>query len=88
MDSNLAACPFLQAGEGYDQETIASLGLMVQFILLGAVFCLGHVLRRNKIIIVHEAGAALLLGEETDFHSDLRRVANRHFGSCKSGAGM
>eukprot|EP00243_Klebsormidium_subtile_P009461 TRINITY_DN472_c0_g1_i1.p1 TRINITY_DN472_c0_g1~~TRINITY_DN472_c0_g1_i1.p1 ORF type:complete len:612 (-),score=150.75 TRINITY_DN472_c0_g1_i1:343-2178(-) len=54
--------PIPSAGEGYDQETIASLGLMVQFILLGVVFCLGHVLRRNKIIIVHEAGAALLLG--------------------------
>ncbi|GAQ91037.1 Na+/H+ antiporter [Klebsormidium nitens] len=56
------AIPIPSAGEGYDQETIASLGLMVQFVLLGVVFCLGHVLRRNKIIIVHEAGAALLLG--------------------------
>jgi hypothetical protein len=58
-----AALPNLQAGADYDQETIASLGLMVQFILLCVVFCLGHVLRRNKILIVHEAGAALLLGE-------------------------
>lgn len=58
-----AALPILQAGADYDQETIASLGLMVQFILLCVVFCLGHVLRRNKILIVHEAGAALLLGE-------------------------
>ncbi|CAM6088315.1 unnamed protein product [Calypogeia fissa] len=30
--------------------------------MLGVTFVIGHILRRNKIMVVHEAGAALLLG--------------------------
>ncbi|KAH8948713.1 hypothetical protein BDL97_11G107500 [Sphagnum fallax] len=43
-------------------EDAGSLSLLLQIIMLGAIFVIGHTLRRKKVMIVHEAGAALILG--------------------------
>ncbi|KAL3680026.1 hypothetical protein R1sor_022982 [Riccia sorocarpa] len=40
---------------------VASLSILVQLFMLGFTFMIGHVLRRNKISIIPEAGAALLV---------------------------
>ncbi len=43
-------------------EDAGSLSILLQIIMLGAIFVIGHTLRRKKVMIVHEAGAALILG--------------------------
>jgi len=41
---------------------VASLSLLMQLVMLATALLIGHALRRFKILIVHEAGAALGLG--------------------------
>ncbi|KAJ7549698.1 hypothetical protein O6H91_07G063300 [Diphasiastrum complanatum] len=45
-----------------ESANIPSLSIMVQILMLGSTFIFGHILKRNKIMIINEAGAALLLG--------------------------
>ncbi|OAE30046.1 hypothetical protein AXG93_4908s1130 [Marchantia polymorpha subsp. ruderalis] len=52
----------LSVQEDEQPAYVASVSILVQIFMLGCTFVIGHVLRRNKIMIVHEAGAALILG--------------------------
>jgi hypothetical protein len=45
-----------------EADYVASVSILVQLVMLGFTFVIGHILRRNKIMVVHEAGAALLTG--------------------------
>jgi hypothetical protein len=39
-----------------------SLSLLLQIIMLGVIFVISHILHHRKVMIVHEAGAAFILG--------------------------
>ncbi|KAI5062725.1 hypothetical protein GOP47_0023264 [Adiantum capillus-veneris] len=45
-----------------DQQQIASVSILLQIVMLGLAFVLGHVLRRHKFYYLHEASASLLIG--------------------------
>ncbi|XP_024541576.1 sodium/hydrogen exchanger 5 [Selaginella moellendorffii] len=47
---------------GEEATHAAAVSIMVQIIMLGISFLVGHMLRRNKIMVIHEAGTALGLG--------------------------
>ncbi|KAG0605324.1 hypothetical protein M758_9G049100 [Ceratodon purpureus] len=59
MDESLS--PLAQPGSS-DQQQIASASILLQIVMLGLAFVLGHVLRRHKIYYINEASASLLLG--------------------------
>ena len=59
MDESLS--PLAQPGSS-DQQQIASASILLQIVMLGLAFVLGHVLRRHKIYYINEARASLLLG--------------------------
>jgi len=44
-------------------SNVPSLSILLQTIVLGCTFVIGHVMRRKNILILHETGVALLLGE-------------------------
>ncbi|KAJ7297848.1 hypothetical protein O6H91_16G094100 [Diphasiastrum complanatum] len=46
-----------------EEHQIAGVSLLLQIVMLGIAFVLGHVLRRRKFYYLHEAGASLLIGE-------------------------
>ncbi|EFJ38384.1 hypothetical protein SELMODRAFT_163708 [Selaginella moellendorffii] len=45
-----------------EQHQVAGLSLLLQIVMLGFAFVLGHVLRRHKFYYLHEASASLLIG--------------------------
>ncbi|KAJ7297204.1 hypothetical protein O6H91_Y073100 [Diphasiastrum complanatum] len=45
-----------------EEHQIAGVSLLLQIVMLGIAFVLGHVLRRRKFYYLHEAGASLLIG--------------------------
>lgn len=45
-----------------EAANVASVSITVQILMLVFTFIVGHLLRRRKIMVVHEAGAALLIG--------------------------
>ncbi|BBM99154.1 ABC-2 type transport system permease protein [Marchantia polymorpha subsp. ruderalis] len=45
-----------------EQEQIASVSILLQILMLGLAFVLGHILRRHKFYYLHEASASLLIG--------------------------
>ncbi|CAM6096412.1 unnamed protein product [Calypogeia fissa] len=45
-----------------EQQQIASISILLQLVMLGLAFVLGHILRRHKIYYLHEASASLLIG--------------------------
>ena len=45
-----------------DETYIASASLLIQLLMLITTFLIGHALRKNNIIIIHETGAALGFG--------------------------
>lgn len=45
-----------------EAANVASVSITVQIVMLVFTFIVGHLLRRRKIMVVHEAGAALLIG--------------------------
>lgn len=50
------------AAPGVEQQQIASISILLQLLMLGLAFVLGHILRRHKIYYLHEASASLLIG--------------------------
>ena len=48
---------------GVKEEVFASQSILLQIFLLGIAFVVGHILRRRKCYYLHEASAALLIGE-------------------------
>jgi len=48
-------------------SNVPSFSILLETIVLGCTFVLGHIMRRKNILIVHETGVALLLGEELIF---------------------
>jgi sodium/hydrogen exchanger 8 len=63
MEASMAESlsPLPQPGSS-DQQQIASASILLQIVMLGLAFVLGHVLRRHKIYYINEASASLLLG--------------------------
>ncbi|KAL3684425.1 hypothetical protein R1sor_002447 [Riccia sorocarpa] len=45
-----------------EQEKIASVSILLQILMLGLAFVLGHILRRHKFYYLHEASASLIIG--------------------------
>ncbi|CAM6050179.1 unnamed protein product [Sphagnum compactum] len=58
----MADGPVPQEQASTDQQQIASASILLQIVMLGLSFVLGHVLRRHKIYYINEASASLLLG--------------------------
>ncbi|KAH9532760.1 hypothetical protein CY35_18G015800 [Sphagnum magellanicum] len=58
----MADGPLPQQQASTDQQQIASASILLQIVMLGLSFVLGHVLRRHKIYYINEASASLLLG--------------------------
>lgn len=56
--------PLPQPGSS-DQQQIASASILLQIVMLGVAFVLGHLLRRHKIYYINEASASLLLGQSS-----------------------
>ena len=48
--------------EPVQAEVFASLSILLQILLLGLSFVVGHILRRRKFYYIHEASAAILIG--------------------------
>lgn len=61
MATSEPSSPLPQPGSS-DQQQIASASILLQIVMLGLAFVLGHVLRRHKIYYINEASASLLLG--------------------------
>jgi hypothetical protein len=59
----MADGPVPQEQASTDQQQIASASILLQIVMLGLSFVLGHVLRRHKIYYINEASASLLLGK-------------------------
>jgi hypothetical protein len=59
----MADGPLPQQPASTDQQQIASASILLQIVMLGLSFVLGHVLRRHKIYYINEASASLLLGK-------------------------
>lgn len=53
-----------------EATNVASLSILLQTIILGCTFVTGHILRRKNILILHEAGIALLLGNSFSNHTN------------------
>jgi hypothetical protein len=62
-----ASPPLSQPPTGEEASNVPSLSILLQTIVLGCTFVTGHIMRRKNILILHEAGVALLLGEKTTF---------------------
>lgn len=60
----VASPPSLQLPIEGEALNIPSLSILLQTIILGFTFVIGHIMRRKNILILHEAGLALLLGEK------------------------
>jgi len=45
------------------EEVFASQGILLQIFMLATAFIVGHILRRKRFYYLHEASAALLIGE-------------------------
>lgn len=45
------------------EEVFASQGILLQIFMLATAFIVGHILRRRRFYYLHEASAALLIGE-------------------------
>ncbi|KAH8934418.1 hypothetical protein BDL97_18G082500 [Sphagnum fallax] len=58
----MADGPLPQQPASTDQQQIASASILLQIVMLGLSFVLGHVLRRHKVYYINEASASLLLG--------------------------
>jgi hypothetical protein len=58
----MADGPVPQEQASTDRQQIASASILLQIVMLGLSFVLGHVLRRHKIYYINEASASLLLG--------------------------
>jgi hypothetical protein len=59
----MADGPVPQEQASTDRQQIASASILLQIVMLGLSFVLGHVLRRHKIYYINEASASLLLGK-------------------------
>jgi hypothetical protein len=59
----MADGPLPQQPASTDQQQIASASILLQIVMLGLSFVLGHVLRRHKVYYINEASASLLLGK-------------------------
>lgn len=61
---NVYASPPVSHASQDQTLNVPSLSILLQTIVLGCTFVIGHIMRRKNILIVHEAGVALLLGKE------------------------
>lgn len=52
----------MSAAPAEEEEVFASLSILLQILLLGISFIVGHILRRRKFYYMHEASAALTIG--------------------------
>lgn len=51
------------------EEVFASQGILLQIFMLATAFIVGHILRRRRFYYLHEASAALLIGEGSNWES-------------------
>ncbi|CAK9873587.1 unnamed protein product [Sphagnum jensenii] len=77
----MADGPVPQEQASTDRQQIASASILLQIVMLGLSFVLGHVLRRHKIYYINEASASLLLGL---FVGAIANISNTemHFRQC------
>ncbi|KAG0622406.1 hypothetical protein M758_3G095100, partial [Ceratodon purpureus] len=75
----IASSPLPQSPTEQEASNVPSLSILLQTIVLGSTFVTGHIMRRKNILILHEAGIALLLGVVVGLM--IRFVGEQGFGS-------